>query len=210
MKNNIETLSPDSTYHIFNRANGNEKLFLLGGNYDYFLEKYKTNISPIADTFCYCLMPNHFHFLLRIKNEKELRTLTGFKTLSVLPQLEKNTAISKHLSNQFSNLFNGYTQAFNKQNNRKGNLFMRPYKRIAVTKESYLLKLVQYIHFNPIEAGLCNKLTEWKYSSYNILTSRGETFLKRQEVIEWFADLENFKHVHLDFPKEKIIEINKL
>ena len=60
-------LEPDSFYHIYNRANGNEKLFASKENYRFFLKRYKDLITPIADSFAYCLLPNHFHFLVRIK-----------------------------------------------------------------------------------------------------------------------------------------------
>ncbi len=190
MINKIETLSPNSIYHVYNRANGSERLFLSDDNYNYFLKKYREYISPIADTYCYCLMPNHFHFLLLIKSEKELVGLTGLK------KEEKPDA--NYLSKQFSNLFNGYTQALNKQTGRKGSLFMRPYKRIAVTDSKYLINLVKYIHCNPVEAGICRNLIEWKYSSYNQLLSTSETFIKREGVLDWFGDIENFKVMHLN------------
>ena len=60
-------LLPDKTYHIFSRAIGKEKLFLEDENHKFFLRKYKLHISPVADTFAYTLLPNHFHFLIRIK-----------------------------------------------------------------------------------------------------------------------------------------------
>lgn len=72
IKNKLELPIPGYTYHVYNRANGNEKLFL-SNEKRYFLEKYTIYISPIADTFCYCLMPNHFHFLIRIKNEEKIK-----------------------------------------------------------------------------------------------------------------------------------------
>jgi hypothetical protein len=92
MINKTGLLIPETTYHIYNRANGNGKLFLSPENYRYFLEKYILYISPIADTFCYCLMPNHFHFLIRIREEQILAdyfqqsgsALTGLETLSGL------------------------------------------------------------------------------------------------------------------------------
>ena len=72
-KNKLELLIPGCTYHVYNRANGNEKLFLSNENYRYFFEKYMIYISPIANTFCYCLMPNHFHFLIKIKSLEEVK-----------------------------------------------------------------------------------------------------------------------------------------
>ena len=93
MQDKKAILIPDATYHIYNRANGNERLFLTDQNYHYFLEKYSQYISPIADTFCYCLMPNHFHFLIKIESEESLNktfnasenapNLTGFENKGV-------------------------------------------------------------------------------------------------------------------------------
>src|SRR5690554_6121754 len=59
-------------YHIYNHANGNENLFREQKNYEYFLEKYKQHINPIAETIAWCLMPNHFHLLVKIKTEEEI------------------------------------------------------------------------------------------------------------------------------------------
>ncbi|MCX2678996.1 hypothetical protein OOZ15_03500 [Galbibacter sp. EGI 63066] len=79
MQNNKAILSPEGTYHIYNRANGSEQLFLSDENYWYFLRKYDEYINPVADTFCYCLMPNHFHFLVRVKSEEQLATFPKFQ-----------------------------------------------------------------------------------------------------------------------------------
>ena len=208
MQNKLEVLQPDTFYHIYNRANGSEKLFITDENYVFFLRKYKEYISPICHTYCYCLMPNHFHFLIQIKSEDELElyfnektssssTLQGFKTLE---GLAKQNSISKLLTQQFSHLFNTYTQAFNKQNGRKGSLFMHPYKRKKINDTSYLLQLVKYIHYNPVEAKLANELYEWKFSSYSSLISKTPTLLKRDNVLDWYHDLANFEFVHKTNP----------
>jgi len=65
-------LEPDKYYHIYNHAVGGDNLFCSNENFNYFLQKYKHYITPIADTFAYCLMPNHFHLAVRIKSKKEL------------------------------------------------------------------------------------------------------------------------------------------
>ncbi len=65
-------LEAGNYYHIYNHSNGNDNVFFKKKNYQYFLSKYFDYISPVADTFAYCLMPNHFHFLLKFKEEKEL------------------------------------------------------------------------------------------------------------------------------------------
>jgi len=73
---------------------------------------------------------------------------------------------------------------------------MKNFKHIKIEEEYYLKKLVHYIHFNPVEAGLCKKSNDWKFSSYQSLLSNGKSLLNREEVISWFDDLENFKHLH--------------
>ena len=100
MKNYTSSFESENYYHIYNHAVGKEKLFIKDDNYFFFLKKYSQYILPVADTFAYCLMPNHFHFAIRVRNQ------TGFENLSGL------------ISQQFSNLFNSYAKAFNKQHSR--------------------------------------------------------------------------------------------
>ena len=203
MQNKTEILIPETSSHVYNRANGSEKLFRSAENYRYFLEKYHEYISPVADTFCYCLMPNHFHFLIRIKPEtvlvehfNSLQRQSATLQVKTLEGLPKQEAISKLLNQQFSNFFNGYTQAFNKQHMRKGSLFMHPFKRKKISDRDYLFKLIHYIHYNPLEANLCNHITDWPYSSYQEILSETSFFLKKEEVIDWFNNKENFIHFH--------------
>lgn len=107
MTPNTEPLLPDATYHIYNHINGEGQLFKTEENYRYFLELYKRYIAPVAETFCYCLMPNHFHFLIRIRSEREIveyfhaskrrlsaEDLTGFKNLSGLNSYLMVVAVS--------------------------------------------------------------------------------------------------------------------
>ena len=82
---------------------------------------------------------------------------------------------------------------------------MRPYKRIAVRDRHYLLKLVHYIHYNPIEAKLCRDSASWPHSSYNDIVNNGASFLRKFEGIEWFEDLENFVYIHQNSPDETAI-----
>lgn len=74
MKNNKEYLAHGCYYHIFNRGNNGETIFKKPENYAYFLNLWGKYITPIADTFCYCLLPNHFHFLIRFK-ENTMETM---------------------------------------------------------------------------------------------------------------------------------------
>jgi putative transposase len=220
-----ETLSADYTYHIYNRANGNECLFKSAENYSYFLKKYLEYINPIADTFCYCMMPNHFHFLIRIKSKKELQAffeeqeeLRGLKSLSeplpkfetlegVTAEIKPRKPIELLISKQFSNFFSGYTQAFNKQHGRMGSLFMKNFKRKKINTSTYLIQLIQYIHHNPIEARLALKLEDWPYSSYlQIISPIQSSFLKREELLNWVDGIDNFKYIHTQQISEPLLD----
>ena len=143
MKNNASALKPGTIYHIYNHANGFENLFVKEENYLYFLKKYATHIPSVADTLAYCLMPNHIHLMVRIKLEHQL------------PESLKlsGSANPRKISKQFGNMFSAYAQAFNKQQGRKGSLFIPNFKRKAITNNQYYAHLIHYIHYNPVKDG---------------------------------------------------------
>jgi putative transposase len=186
-------------YHIFNHAVGSEKLFRYDENYNYFLKKFNEYISPIASTFSYVLIPNHFHFLIEIKDKKELyESYQILESNKEIPKIKPETELDceKFVMQQFSNFFNCYTKSFNKKHNRKGALFIDYLRRTLISDEEYLRNIVMYIHQNPIHHKICNRLEDWKYSSYKGILSEKPTLLEREEVINWFGDLENFIFMH--------------
>ena len=175
----IEPLIHGKYYHIYNRGINSDTLFKEKRNYEYFLKLYDNHIEPIAETFAWCLMKNHFHFLIRINNADEL---------SLKKKIEP--------SQSFSNLFNAYTKAYNKSYNRHGPMFERPFKRKMISNESYFQNLIAYIHNNPVHHAICEHPLNYPWSSYITCVSEKKTKLKRTEVIAFFNDLENFKYVH--------------
>lgn len=198
--NKIIPLEPDNFYHVYNHANGNDNIFYTDENYKYFLEKFKKYISPLAHTLAYCLMPNHFHFLIKIKEESDLfnRLKENEKNSdeTIIPTGLDFNPFSSHIGKQFSNFFNTYAQAINKQEKRMGSLFNRPFKRRQITSEKQLRNTILYIHANPVHHGFAEKLSEWKYSSYHSLISNMPTLLIRNQVINLFDDIDNFVFCH--------------
>ncbi len=188
-------LHPEKVYHIYNHANGNENLFRNPGNYTYFLQKYSEYIYPIAETYAYCLMPNHFHLMVKIRNEKDILaflklrkpTLQGFETLE---------AFSDAISKQFSHFFNGYTQAYNNMFERKGSLFIPRFKRKVVESETYFTQLIAYIHLNPVKHGFCKHILDWEYSSFHAYYLNKPSKLNREYLNEWFGDREALIKFH--------------
>ena len=166
-------------YHIFNRGNNHENVFLQEQNYAYFMELWWKHTFQIAETYAYCLLKNHFHTVVYIKDKADL---TGFKL--------------KEPSRYFANLFNAYTRGVNNATQRTGALFERPFERIPVTDEPYLMRLVVYIHQNPQKHKFVEDFRDWNYSSYHELIGDMSTRLQRDKMMELFGSKEDFIRIH--------------
>jgi putative transposase len=186
-------LEPEGIYHIYNHAVGSELLFFNSSNYQHFLNLFKNYLIDYVNVYAYCLMPNHFHFVIQVKSSIDILKINLTR---ILNHNESDKIIPNLISTQFSHVFNSYAQAINKQENRKGSLFNNRFKRKPVTDEIYLQQLIHYIHFNPIALGLCNNITDWQYSSYNAIVSRKPSLISSEKVVELYDDLDNFIFYH--------------
>ncbi|MCX6120396.1 MAG: transposase [Ignavibacteriales bacterium] len=175
-------------YHIYNRGNNRENLFYENRNYDYFLQQYTKHIVPIAETFAYCLMKNHFHVLVRIKDDR----------LDKSQRLVKSSLVT----NKFRNFFISYAKAINKAYGQTGALFQRPFGRREVTSNEYFAWLVHYIHFNPQKHGFVKNFQTYLYSSYSIIHSGQSNVVDRDKVLEWFGGKEAFIEFHNQMTNE--------
>ncbi len=183
----IEKIEPGNYYHIYNRGINGTDLFFEKENYQYFLRLYQKYVSPVADTFAYCLMKNHFHFLVYFKEKAEIVTKENSSA-------EKE--VLKDPSRQLSHLFNAYAQAVNKRYGRTGGLFERPFERKRIDSEDYLKKVIFYIHYNPVRHNFVEKIDNYSWSSYPVIVSMTSTFVQSEHVIKWFGDLQNFVEYH--------------
>ncbi len=184
-------------YHVYNHSNGYENIFREKTNYDFFLRRLSLHILPVANIYAYCLMPNHFHIMLKIRGQKELGEY--FKQLSLAKDSWKpidEAFLIKKVSKSFSNLFNSYAQAYNKMYHRMGSLFMQNIKRKEVIGDASFCRVVRYIHANPVHHRFVRSIDEWAYSSYRILLETGETILERESVFQIFGGREGFIKYH--------------
>ena len=162
-------------YHIYNQGNNRRKIFLNHDNYVFFLKKIKTYIHPYADIFAWCLMPNHFHLMVLV-NEVEI-------VISNNPGSKKRS-----FNNSIAIMLRSYTHAYNNQHNFSGTLFRSKTKAECVNcsegitpafltingitqinnknpKQQYPQVCFDYIHQNPMKAGLVKQEADWEYSS---------------------------------------------
>ena len=156
-----EPFVPDCFYHLYSHGVGRDDLFRTPDNYRYFLSRYARYAPPVVDTFAYCLMPNHFHVLIRVHPLAVLEPLFGL-TQPTTPSL------SRAIANQLGRILNAYAKAYNKRFRRRGALFVARMHRKPVTNERYLHAVIRYIHFNPVRHGFVDDPADWPYSSYGV------------------------------------------
>ena len=195
-------------YHLYDHGADKNNVFEVADNYRYFLKRYSDFILPVADTFAYCLMPNHFHFAVRVKSrEKILQTSREILESWRINENTSNHDLQLRVSKQFANLFNSYVQAFNKQQSRRGALFTGRFCRKPVENVAYFRDLVCYIHYNPVHHGFCENFIDWYHSSYTTIVHDDEpTFIRRDLLFKTFEGKEAFIKAHLNW-KPKIMEI---
>ncbi len=203
----------DQIYHVFNRGVAKMPIFTTKRDYNRFLEtiyyyqfqgpkpqfsqlnrfkdfKFEQN-KKIVELFCYCLMPNHYHFLLR--------------------QLQENG-----ISEFVNKISNSYTKYFNTRHTRVGHLLQGQFKAVRIENEEQLMHTSRYIHLNPISSYIVKDLKEYLWSSYplylgfernricncELILSIFKTKEKYErfvlDQVEYAQSLERIKHLVID------------
>ncbi len=162
-------------------------IFLEDRNYDYFINRYLKFVSPFVETFAFCLLKNHFHLLIRVKDEFEID--------KAIKKIKRKDHFW-HVSNGFSSFIQSYAQTINKEYGRTGSLFESPFKRILVSSEEYFTTLVAYIHRNPQQHGLVKDFSNYPHSSYQMHLKNTKTWLKSKEILNWFGSKAEYERFH--------------
>jgi REP element-mobilizing transposase RayT len=189
-------LKANRCYHIYNRGINGESIFKEARNYDYFLQKYAQYLSPVTDTFAYCLLGNHFHLLVRVKDQT---ALTSFYSASRSAEALKMSGLHSEdfiVSKQYAKFFSSYTQSINRAYKRTGALIETPFKRIEINNKAYFKMLIWYIHTNPEKHGFVKDFRDYPHSSYHSHLLKKNTKLHREEVISWFGDENSYEDFH--------------
>ncbi len=164
-------IESETFYHIYNQGNNQETTFLDKEDYTVFLEKVREKVLPFCDIVNYCLMPNHFHFLINTTDYSAEAVTLGHLELT-------------RLSNGFRILSSQYTDYFNKKYKRSGSLWRQKTKAKNIEKSKrgdYPFTCFHYIHQNPMKAGLCKNMEDWEFSSFrDYLSFNKDSFVKRK------------------------------
>jgi len=158
------TFQPHNIYHIYNQGNNRQTTFHKREDYLLFLNLYKKLISPHSSTIAWCLMPNHFHFMIYTDERCSMQTKQG--GIYIDP-----------ITNGIRKLLSGYARIFNINNKRSGSVFRQKTKSrclsdIKITSgtsyhpKDYFINCFNYIHQNPYVAKLVSRLEDWEFSSF--------------------------------------------
>ncbi|MEN9348962.1 MAG: hypothetical protein RLZZ77_2473 [Bacteroidota bacterium] len=198
--NYTHKLLPNKYYHVYNRAVGSEICFRDRRNFLFFLRRVQEYLYPVMDVIAYCLIPNHFHLLVRIKEEKILREFYEKKKgLTLAPEMTVNW--HKVAMTQLKNMLSSFAKAVNKDRQRKGALFCDYTKRIEVVDHEYLENLIHYIHYNPVNHGFVNDPMDWEWSSFFRLLNADKKTYARVLMQRHFGSMDRFFHKHQVFSK---------
>jgi putative transposase len=168
-------------YHIYNQGNNKQQLFLEPDNYEYFKQLIVHYIKPNCQIISWCLMPNHYHFLILTNDESVKEKTVG--SLKI-----------QYLSNGFRLLQSTYSHAINKRFSRSGSMFRQRYKskHIDTGKDGkYLNACFNYIHQNPVAASLVHSIEDWKYSSFKTYLLGHDDELTEQTTGRKFLEIDN-------------------
>ena len=187
----------DETYHIYNQGNNREQIFYEDADYLEYLNLFRKYVLPNCDVLAYCLMPDHFHFLIHA-------------TVSCAKSKTIGNIILSELSNGFRLLQSHYAQYVNKKNNRSGSLFRQKIKAksMADGDSNYGFIAFQYIHQNPLKAGLVSLLENWKFSSFpDYAGQRHGTICNKQKAFDIIGfDVNNFVKESYQIIDESLIQ----
>lgn len=189
-------------YHVYNRGNNKQIIFFNERNYLFFLKKVREQLLPFSEIIAYCLMPNHFHFLLRATED-------GLK--------ERNSFGGKpmqELAYRIGILLSSYSQAINRQNKTTGSLFQQKTKAMVLnevnngSRISYFEQCCHYIHQNPVVALMVKDVSDWHYSSYHDYTGLECDTLCAKEIFYNLTGLgaTDIKNKTLERIEEKILD----
>lgn len=203
-------------YHIYNQGNNKQKTFFDRENYLFFLQKMNDYLLPYCDILAWCLMPNHFHWLVYIRETEvdfnvsqgaieSIVTDSRGATLSRTPTNPKPATLNQAIGI----ILASYTRAVNKQNNASGSLFRQKTKADCVTnpqeisptyynlgfgtrirlhdpEKDYPQACFNYVHQNPVKAGLVKHAEDWEFSSFkDICGLRAGKLINRERIKEF-------------------------
>jgi putative transposase len=203
IKEKMERLEQGHYYHIYNRGAGKSTLYLESKDYNKFIEKYWYYMFFAVETYAWCIMQNHFHFLIKVRSLAEQEEIyqkckESFSEGTFFGDAYDHTKPFDP-GIQIRHLMNSYTKFFNKKYDMSGTLVEGTFKRKRITNENHFNHLICYIHRNPIHHGICSNFEDYPFSSYHDYSGSNVSYLNKKECIDSFGGLKNLFNAHTEF-----------
>ncbi len=149
---------PDLVYHVLNRGNNRQDIFLEEKDYLHYLDilkRYKEKFN--FKLFAYCLMANHIHLLIRTSNQGTISDIMKAITIA-------------------------HTRHYHFIYKTSGHVWQGRFKSPIVSDDEYLLTLMRYIEQNPVRAGIVDHPGRYSYSSFHYNTNpKKNNFIDKEE-----------------------------
>ena len=204
---------PDQYYHFYNRGNNRQEVFFERDNYLYFLGGLKKYLREYVEILVYCLLPTHYHILVRVKRQNSKSQPGTAETSEVLKTSEvSGKEASRKVSHAMQKFGISYTKAINKRFERVGALFQGQFQAKPIQHYSHLLNLCVYIHANPVKDGLVLTPEDWEFSNYlEWMDLRAGTLVNREFIVENFGTPEEYKAFVMEYIKTRNLpeDVNK-
>jgi putative transposase len=197
----IASFYENTFMHLICKAVGDNWLFRSDENREYFLNKYFTYTENYFETYSYCLLDNHVHWLVKCCPQPVLHMhLSNMGEDAQKGHQKKYIAgiinYEQAIEFQLKDFFISYAMAYNKMYGRSGALFINPFRRINVKDDAHFTQLVIYHHANIVKHGLRKDFQQYPWSSYQTILSGASSLIKKDEILEWFGGKEAFVKTH--------------
>lgn len=199
MKNNLHALfEAGMPVHIIGKANGSDKLYNEHSDYLRFREKTELYIKPVCDILAGVEIPNHFHKIVIPKFPADINW-SAYKPTGEMPDrhlLRYPAGYHHFIMEQFRRLLDSHSKYINAKYERQGSLFIRRLKRLQVTDNEHLIRLILYIHLNPEKHGLKRNFKSWPYSTYHEYIAGKEYLMNHKIMRELMGDTDTYQSAH--------------
>ncbi|MCK9220145.1 MAG: hypothetical protein PHF97_05070 [Bacteroidales bacterium] len=164
-------LEPGKYYHVYNRAKNGDPLFEDESAYLFFMKLYQKHVTPIAETYAYCLLHDHLHLLIRIKEDA-----------------------NGSLYRPFALLFNSYSKGYNTRTGKEGRVFKFKMKRIEIRNMPYFREMIRFINQNPRYHGATEFPADYRFSSFHSTITTGQSMVAKEKILDQFGSRENMTY----------------